>query len=176
MTKTRYSFFIVCALLLSACHTATGKCKPYFQFDQVEHYNMQIDEQRVMALEQKKRKTKKEEWVLQVVAGNTQDQLADTAILKKMQQLGFKKKVIAKSKLQDIAKIFCEKQHDEMIAFTCMPIYRDVLVFTRSGRTVGTARICFACDQHHITGTTANTTGFGQSGDYERLSKILYPR
>lgn len=34
--------------------------------------------------------------------------------------------------------------------------------------------MCFSCDACVIVGTNSNTEEFGMSGDYEKLSEILY--
>ena len=66
-----------------------------------------------------------------------------------------------------------EKSTLENIATACIHVYRDILIFKKEGKVIGTAKICFDCMSKQIKGTTANTENFGQDGDYEKLEKIL---
>ena len=81
--------------------------------------------------------------------------------------------IIDKSKFESIDKIFIEKSTLENIATACIHVYRDILIFKKEGKVIGTAKICFDCMSKQIKGTTANTENFGQDGDYEKLEKIL---
>ena len=76
--------------------------------------------------------------------------------------------------IKAIDEIFTEKKHAEYYEFACIPIFRDVLIFKNKSKVVGIAKICFTCNNSVIVGTNANTEEFGMSGDYEKLSEILY--
>ncbi len=149
-------------------------CKPYFDFNEVEHYYLDIDEDKIWEIEEKTQKTEKEEKQLELLIQYTPDKLSDTIYLKDLEKIDFVKTEINSDKFESLNKIFCERQHKELIAMACIAVYRDILVFKKDNKIIGTAKICFDCDQNVITGTTLNTTEFGQSGDYGKLYKILH--
>jgi hypothetical protein len=149
-------------------------CKPYFQFDVVDHYLIDIDESNLWAMEGKEHKTEKETIQLELLVQDTLEKLSDTAILKNIEKAGFGKKEVPANKFGELNEIFCERKHKEVLATTCIPVFRDILVFKQRNRTIGTAKICFDCSQSIIAGSQQNTDEFGQSGDYLKLRKLLY--
>jgi hypothetical protein len=102
------------------------------------------------------------------------DKLSDTTLLKELGELGFLKTEVMGNKFVQINEIFCERYHSKIESKTCSPVYRDILIFKKNNRIVGTAKICFVCSRSVIAGTLQNTDAFGQSGDYERLYKLLH--
>mgnify|MGYP001994192344 CR=1 FL=1 len=40
---------------------------------------------------------------------------------------------------------FSEKEHDNIYASPCIAIYRDIVIFKKSGSIIGVAKICFGC-------------------------------
>jgi hypothetical protein len=101
--------------------------------------------------------------------------ISDPTFLSDLSKVGFKKKTVSPNKFSKINALFVEKPVFESIAYSCIYVYRDVLVFKKKGKTVGLAKVCLGCNAHIIRGTKANTDNFGQNGDYEKLGKILYP-
>ena len=150
------------------------ECKPYYQFDAVDHYFIDIDESSLWAMEGKERKSEKETLQLELLVQDTLENLSDTAILMKIEQLGFVKMQVPASKFGELNEIFCKRKHREVLATTCIAVFRDILVFKQSNRTIGTAKICFDCYQSIIAGSQQNTDEFGQSGDYSKLRKLLH--
>lgn len=148
-------------------------CKPYFSFDQVEHYYFDITEEAILKIMDKERKSEKEAKQIELLIKHTLNTLSDTIELHNIDEIGYVKQKIAENKFEKLNQIFCERKHKEALAMACIAIYRDILVFKKNGRIIGTAKICFECNQHVITGTSKNTNEFGQSGDYEKLYKLL---
>jgi hypothetical protein len=151
-----------------------NECKPYFNFDKVEHYFLDVDEDKIWKLEEKINKTEKESKQLELLIQYIPDKLSDTTYLKDLEKIDFVKTELSSDKFEQLNKIFCERKHKESIAMACIAVYRDILIFKKDNKTIGTAKICFECDQNVITGMTLNTTEFGQSGDYGKLYKILH--
>lgn len=149
-------------------------CKPYFDFDKVEYYFLDIDEVKIGEIEEKTRKTEKERKQLELLIKNTPDKLSDTIYLKDLEEIDFVMHEIASNNFDILNKIFCERKHKELVAMKCEAVYRDILVFKKDNEIIGTAKICFGCYQNVITGTKLNTTEFGQSGDYGKLYEILH--
>ena len=148
-------------------------CKPYFSFDQVEHYYFDITEEAILKIMDKERKSEKEAKQIELLIKHTLNTLSDTIELHNIDEIGYVKQKIAENKFEKLNQIFCERKHKEALAMAYIAIYRDILVFKKNGRIIGTAKICFECNQHVITGTSKNTNEFGQSGDYEKLYKLL---
>ena len=98
--------------------------------------------------------------------------LNDT-ILNYFQKYGFEKQKIDLSKFESVKDIFQLKKHERLDLYRCLPVYRDILIFKNKNQIIGTAKICFSCDEHVISGTEIDTEYFGQSGEYKKLFKIL---
>jgi len=161
-------------IVLSSCSSSTRK--PYFQFDQIEHYYLDIEENKIWDIEKKKNKTNKEKSQLELLVQSTPDKLSDSSVLKDIGKFDFVTKEIPTSKLGQINEIFSQRSHSEVLYLSCVAIYRDILVFKKDNKIIGTAKICFGCNQKVITGAVVNTDEFGQSGDYGKLYKLLHGR
>lgn len=173
------------ALFLWGCQNPTEKgyageqnqeinCNPYFLFDEVIQYSIKIDARLAEELGPKKNKTEQEENLTSLLIGPLPLTLSDTTLLKEAENVGYVRTSLDNKYFQQIEEIFCERKHKDGIAYACMPIYRDILVFKRKNKIIGTAKICFTCRQHRITGTTLNTEMFGQSGDFGKLDTLLH--
>ena len=149
-------------------------CMPYFDFDKIDHHFVNIDEANLWKIEEKKKKTKEEIKLLELLLQDTPNKISDTGILKDIHYLGFIKKEISLNKFREINEFFCQRKHEESYYYACIAIYRDILVFKKQNKIIGTAKICFSCNQSIITGTTLDTDEFGQSGDYKKLYKLLH--
>lgn len=161
---------------------STAKCKPYFHFDQVLHYKFVLPEDESF--------TSMEDYVLDSIEDHAErtkvagirkfllddqilNQLTDTTAFVGMQQFGFEKIEISKELFGKLNQIFCDRPHKEYNVKMCIPVFRDLLVFKLNNKTVGYARLCFGCDVEVIVGSTQNTGGFGQSGDFNKLKELL---
>ncbi len=181
------NFLLFACVLFSSCGTQPKEkpgivevskqvaCEPYFDFDAVEYYSVVIGEDSLWAMYEKENKSKNEkklkELLLDYPATGT---ISDTSMLNGIEEAGFKKKNILPEKFADLNKIFCERRHEIAQYAACKPIYRDILIFKKTNHTVGLARVCFKCNLSEIIGTIRNTEEFGQSGDYDRLEKLLH--
>ncbi len=149
--------------------------KYYFNFDNVELFTIDIDEEKVIDVWSKKLKNQDEEFFSKIIGGNNiPKSITDISFLTKIKNLGYKKIIIEDSKNKELKNIFRFKKNTIIDSFACPAIYRDILVFKLKGKIVGIAKICFSCRHHHIVGTKLNTEQFGQGGDYEKLYELLY--
>ena len=145
----------------------------YFDFDSLGYYTIEIDEIKLLEAEGNQNLTKMQKMQIDVIIGNMPENINDTLFIAELRKIGFKKEEILKKKYQEIKEIFREKSHKDSWATTCIAVYRDIIIFRRDGKIVGIAKICFDCGKNQILGTNVNTIGFGQSGDYSKLAKIL---
>ncbi|SHJ02854.1 hypothetical protein [Flavobacterium terrae] len=149
--------------------------KNYFNFDNVELFNIDIDEEKVFDLWSKKERTRDEEIFIEIIGNHDiPKSISDISFLTKIKNLGYKKTTINDSKNEELKNIFRFKKNSIIDSFACPAIYRDILVFKLKEKIVGIAKICFSCRHHYIVGTKLNTEQFGQGGDYEKLYEILY--
>ncbi len=145
----------------------------FFDYDEIEFYHINYDENKNNVLIPKKLKSKNEELKYDIILGDFPYDLNDLDFISKLEKIGFEKKVIEKSNFKKINEIFIEKRANKPLFMKCIPIYRDFLIFKKKGKVIGTSKICFSCLQNQINGTKANTENFGQDGDYEKLKQIL---
>jgi hypothetical protein len=145
----------------------------YYDFDKITHYSINIGESEFFEIVGKNSKSKKEQLLINILLNETPTTIRDTLFLNKLNDIGFVEKTISKGRYENIKEIFCEKTHFKNEATSCIAVYRDILVFKKNSKIVGIAKICFECGKDYMVGTNANTSEFGQSGDYEKLYELL---
>lgn len=148
--------------------------KSYFDYDKIEYYFNDFDESKEKELWGKENKSAIDSLKMSLLSGNTPKNLNDLSFLEKIQDAEYELKTFDKTNYKVIDEIFVEKKTISSALASCMPLYRDILVFKKGGQIVGVAKICFGCMMYHIIGTTANTENFGQDGDYIKLEKLLH--
>ncbi|MEO6252993.1 MAG: hypothetical protein ABIO79_06800 [Ferruginibacter sp.] len=164
-----------CLLIILGCNNYKQRsCDPYFSFDEIEHYYINIEESAVWDILGKEKIAENEKIQFDLLVGSTLQKLSDTTLLENIEKLDFKKTELPVTKFSQVNEIFCEKKHKEVLSTTCEAVYRDILVFKKENKIIGTAKICFGCIKSIIAGTRANTDEFGQSGDYDELFKLLH--
>jgi hypothetical protein len=152
------------------------KCKPYFQFDKIDHFHINVDEKYMSDLAEKDGKSEKEKQMVDWVRDFPENprSLADTIILDHLGEFGYIKKDINRLHFQLINSVFCDNgKRDDIKVHLCIPVYRDILVFKKSSQIVGFAKLCFDCKQSIIVGTHRDTVQFGQNDEFEKLQPLL---
>lgn len=148
--------------------------KPYFDYDEIDHYHASMEEDSVMALDTIPNRSKEDQLKLDIIINKIPKNINDTEFIKSLEKIGFEKSIIKPHNFKKINEIFIEKTVNEILEYACVAVYRDILVFKKKEKIVGIAKICFDCHQKQIVGTKAITENFGQDGDYEKLQQILY--
>ena len=148
--------------------------KQYFDYDKLIHYQTNFNEDKIGELFDNQSKSAMDSIKLGVIIDDIPSSLQDTTFISKLELIGYRKKQVDKAKFGNVNELFREKQHNQIMATSCINIYRDILIFKRKRMTIGVSKICFDCMANHIVGTTLNTDGFGQSSDYNKLHAILY--
>lgn len=166
----RYFFLTFLSLCLFSC--TPGK-KQYFDFDEIDHYQIKIHDSVITKLYNDTLKSKLDLLKIKIIAGNTPKNISDLSFIDKLEEMGFKRTVVDTSKFKAIESIFLEKEAQYPVYMACETAYRNILIFKKNNKVIGTAKICFSCMQSDIKGTTANTDNFGQDGDYAKLEAIL---
>lgn len=147
--------------------------RKFFEYDAIDYYSNDIDESKIGDLYDNQSKSEIDSFKMEIILGDIPKSISDLDFIDKLAKVGYKKTQIDKSKFDSIDNLFVEKTVTENLATACIYVYRDILIFKKDDKVVGTAKICFDCMANQIHGTTANTENFGQEGDYERLEKIL---
>jgi hypothetical protein len=151
------------------------KVENYFDFDNVDYYFKDINENDVFKVyddPKSKDKESKEYKYLQIMEGNYPN-LLNNEFSTNLINNGYHKRRIDSNRFDDLNSIFSETKCDDGYAMACIPVYRDILIFYNEGKIIGIAKICFGCRQYHIIGTDKNLEDFGQCGGYEKLQDLL---
>lgn len=147
--------------------------KKYFEYDEIDYYAIDFDESKIRDLYNNQSKTEIDSFKMGIILGDIPKSISDLDFIDKLAKVGYNKAIIDKSTFDSIDEIFVEKTTTENIAAACIYVYRDILIFKKDSKVIGTAKVCFGCMANQINGTTANTENFGQDGDYAKLEKIL---
>ena len=147
--------------------------KKFFDYDEIDHYSTNFDDEKIGELFDNKSKSEIDSIKMGVILDKIPNNISDLSFIQKLERIGYKKSIVDKSKFKYIDKIFVEKSVRENIATACIYVYRDILIFKKENKVIGTAKICFDCLASQINGTEANIENFGQDGDYGKLETIL---
>ena len=149
------------------------KKKTYFDYDAIDYYGIHIPPPAVDELYDKQSNSALDSLKMGVILRDIPKGIDDLGFLDHLEHIGFTKRAIDKAEFGAIDNIFSEKKPVDVFISKCIYVYRDILIFKKDNKVVGTAKICFECMDHQINGATGNTESFGQDGDYEKLKKIL---
>ncbi|MES2284891.1 MAG: hypothetical protein V4547_04320 [Bacteroidota bacterium] len=155
-----------------ASSTQTKK-KEFFDFDHIDYYFNNYDKSKLSLLYDNKSKSELDSLKMGIIRGHIPTNISDSSFIAKLEQIGYNKISIDKSKFEDINKIFVEKPVNDNYAAACKEVYRDILILKKNNTVIGIAKICFDCMMSDIHGSSANTDNFGQDGDYKKLENIL---
>lgn len=147
--------------------------KKFFDYDEIDYYFNDYDAAKLSDLYDNQSRSELDCLKTEIVIGDIPKDITDLSFIDHLEKIGYKKSRVEQSKFSDIDKIFFEKTAKESLVTACVHVYRDILIFRKNNKVVGTAKICFDCMAHQITGTKANTEDFGQDGDYGKLEMIL---
>jgi hypothetical protein len=147
--------------------------KLFFDYDQIDYYFGNFEDSEVNSLFDTKDKSELELLKKGILLDDIPKDIHDTIFISTLEKVGFKKSSVNKSKFSEIDSLFVEKSVNEYLATACIYVYRDILIFKKNNKVIGTAKICLGCMAHQINGTNANTENFGQDGDYEKLKELL---
>lgn len=148
--------------------------KPFFDFDEVVHYQIQDPER-----------------------GNNDSAVRDTIPTKKKflyillrhpcpitqeEKIKFKEALESVDKKEhkidpkyykELNWIFSEKRCDNIWESACEPTYRDIFIFKKNKKETGMAKICFECQLFSISNKEAIVDCFNQNDELNRLKKII---
>ena len=154
---------ILLVIIMSSCHSK------HFEFDNVEHYHIDISDEKVYERAFKSDKSY-EETLFESILVENYPAVIDKNFIMKLEEIYPIKQKIDNSKLFELKEIYCNK-----INFgksKCIPIYRDVLVFKQKDSIVGVSKICFGCEMQYTINKSGEQKEF-DNNDFKKLKKIL---
>lgn len=146
----------------------------FFDYNSIEYFKIEISGSEVEDIY--KNETKSEIDLLKegVILGHIPSSISDSDFIYKLTTIGYKKFKIDRSRFGEFDKLFIQKSATNKILTKCKgDVYRDILIFKKDNKVIGTAKICFSCLRNQIRGSRANTFDFGQNGDYTKLAQLL---
>ncbi|KGO86683.1 hypothetical protein [Flavobacterium suncheonense] len=162
---------LLISFILLAC---LQKDKPFFDFDEVYHYQTTENESRLYSERNPDTpQLEKDEYKKITYSSNYPKSLNDNWFLERVEKYFPKKQKIDNRKLNELSEIFTERKEKKTIFSACVPIYRNIFIFKKNGKVVGISKICFGCLEEHTIGTRRNTENFGSHDEYEKLKKII---
>jgi hypothetical protein len=170
-TKAMKLFFTITIVCIAFSGCMTGE--KFFEYDTIDYYSNNIDEWKTGDLYDNQSKSEIDSFRMGIILGDIPNSVSDLFFIDKLEKVGYKKLPIDKSKFESIDRIFVEKTTINNVSTECIHVYRDILIFKKDNKVVGTAKVCFSCKANQINGTRASTENFGQDGDYIKLEKLL---
>jgi len=150
-----------------------GSDNSFFDFDEAIHYSIKPEDERSFI--SSKDETKKQEFY-HIFYGvyKYPSSIKDKELIKNLEKFYSIQRKIPNHNIQKLDSIFSQRSYNDTDGeYACEPAYRDIIIFKKSGRIVGLAKICFQCEMHYILGSKIETKHFGQAGEYQALQKIL---
>ncbi|TPD66907.1 hypothetical protein [Flavobacterium microcysteis] len=148
--------------------------KPFFDFDEVVHYQIQdpsndyYDSEVADTVPTKKRLLF---MLLRYPCPVTQEEKKG---FKEALEFADKEEYKINPKYnKELNWVFSEKKCDNIWEYACAPTYRDIFIFKKNKEEIGIAKICFECQLYSISNKDANTRCFNMNGELDRLSKII---
>ena len=150
--------------------------KPFFDFDEVVHYQIEISEHDYRDLIKKDTISRQTEllsvfleWESPISNENKSD------FQEAINSEKVVKKVIYSKYYEELrTKVFAERKCDQITATACVPIYRDVFVSSKNKVETGIAKICFECDQVSFSKGDFIYDCFGMNDELGRLKQIIF--
>lgn len=159
-------------LLLTAC---SRKPETFFDFDTVTYYHTDITESEFSYDKRSNTNSYDFQQLSAIIWGyyDYPKSIGDRSFIKGVEKHYPVKIEFGNSEIAPFQEIFKENDKVPEFSTACEAFYRDILVFKKSGKVTGIAKLCFGCQQFAIIGTEDDTTGFGENGDWKKLTALL---
>lgn len=149
--------------------------KPFFDFDEVVHYQIDISDKDYYDLIRKD-KTSNKTKLLSVF-------LQDEVPISDQAKLEFQSAIKSERVIENVidskyydelrTKIFAERKCGVMTVTACVPLYRDIFVFSKNKKETGIVKICFGCDQVSFSEGNFIYDCFGNGDEFVRIINII---
>lgn len=159
MKKNLFCLFI----LLSSCQDK------HFQFDNIDHYKINISDNDLNILLSKENKSDKENDLVLLLSEDFIDDNKNELVTHLNELYPYKQK-INEPKISELKAIYHNSFN--FSKSKCIPVYRDILIFKQDDSILGISKICFDCNMQYTIKNDGKNIEIDNS-DFEKLEKIL---
>ena len=149
--------------------------KPFFDFDEVIHYEVSISEDEFYDLIQKdtiSRETKLLSVLLFDSCPSNQDERKQFE--EAIDLVRVASDVINLKFYDELRKqVFVKKECSTIEMAACEPLYRDIFIFKKNKKETGMAKICFKCRLYDFSKGNFISDCFGMNGEFGKLKNII---
>jgi len=148
--------------------------KPFFDFDEVVHYEISILDKDLIELSKKDSLSQDDKFLRYLLYMPAPQNQAEKKIFYKTISLAPSNKYIINQKFHASlkSKVFSEKKCKSKEFAMCAPTYRDIFIFKKDGKEIGIAKICYECGLYSFSELSSNTECFGMNNEFYELHKI----
>lgn len=148
--------------------------KPYFDYDKIDFYSIDISEDSIMNLLSNKKDLDTIKYSILSKSYATNDTIYELKYLPFYEKVGYKKLELNQKCFGQLNKVFCHKTGGSPIALACIHNYRDILVFKKKNKEVAIAKICLSCMDINLNGIKVlSYEELGWEYDFDILDKVL---
>ncbi|MCC9071566.1 hypothetical protein LNQ49_08240 [Flavobacterium sp. F-65] len=172
-------YFLLLILTIISCNHSKEKRTPkkelekFFESDKIDHYYLDISEDKIINILCIKNKTKDEKELGGLLASHYPDSISEPDFELKLKKFHFIKKELSEKKKKEVETVFSQKDSLQNEYSSCLPNYRDIFIFKRKNSIIGIAKVCFGCGVTQFLGTKVDTDGFGLPTELDKLEKII---
>lgn len=161
---------ILLSFFLFACTS-----KRHLDYDAIDYYrNDSISDEDGYSEEQWKHATSFDSLKQMVVFGYTPQTPTDTGFILHMKAMGYRIRTVPSSNFKEIDRVLSNNPlATDGITTSCIAVYRNILVFRKRGKVVGTLKICFSCFINEPSGMPQPHKAFSME-EYSKLNELLY--
>lgn len=148
--------------------------KPFFDFDEVIHYQIPITLKAALNLFPERGSGKEMSLLGHLLWDDVSEKYHSDLFKKGIDSIAvYKNKINSKFYQELKTEIFSEKKCDNISMAMCDPIYRDIFIFKKNGKEIGVAKICFECYLYSFSKGIFIYDCFGMNGEFKRLKEII---
>lgn len=160
-----FSILLLAFISLSiSCNTATKTDSEYTEVLHFQYDNASGDYYE----EEDPNANHNEKWLYRELPNDLNPDLASELF-----HLGYKRSEVRKRDFAQLDAIFVCAPVDNRIVTSCIPIYRDILIFRKRKEVIKIVQLCFECQQSHFIGPWKDISSFGQRGEFKKLKALL---
>jgi len=149
--------------------------QPFYEFDTVDYYHVDINQVERLALFNRKDNPEKDDKIFWDIffKDMASETLKDKEFIANLKRIYKVQGTIDKKYYATVNDIFSEKFDSSEYTIACEPEYRDILIFKKDNKVTGIAKICFEYEKSNLIGASKKTAHLGNENDFSRLKGIL---
>lgn len=136
----------------------------YFHFDRIDHYVYINSTDDILKKAFSSKLSIKDSIIFEALTEMKPRILINQESLLNYGSLGYSLGRLDTTHYKKISRVFSKEMHDERNATSCMPIFRDILIFRNNNEINGIAKVCFDCGQVFIIKSDTSFDHWGEIG------------